>query len=222
MAVIAIDGPAGAGKSSVSREVAEKLGFQYLDTGAMYRCAGLAAQRARLDLADREALASLLAELSIAFQGERVLLNGEDVSTEIRTPAMDKAASEISAIPMVRERLTELQRSLGRNSNIVAEGRDMGTVVFPDAELKIFLTASTEARARRRWNQLKESGQEIPLEKLVEEIEARDRADSSRACAPLKPAPDAIIIDTTHMTRQEVVEAILTLARKHVPGSVTQ
>ncbi len=218
MAVIAIDGPAGAGKSSVSREVARRLEFQYLDTGAMYRCVGLAAKEAGVSLDDPKGLEPLLACLSMAFRGPRVLLNGRDVTDQIRTPEIDRAASRVSALAEVRRRLTELQRAMAQEQDLVAEGRDMGTVVFPHAELKVFLTASPEARARRRWLQLRQGGVEIPLERLMEEIEARDRADSSRAIAPLRPAEDAVVVDTTAMEQEEVVERVVELARSRIPG----
>ncbi len=217
MAIIAIDGPAGAGKSSVSREVARRLGFSYLDTGAMYRCAALAAHRKGVDLDDVDGLALLLDGLSIEFKGGRVLLNGEDVSEAIRTPEMDKMASAISSMKVVRKRLTALQREIGRSGDIVAEGRDMGTVVFPDADLKIFLTASPEARARRRWKQLQDAGREASLENIIAEIEERDRADSSRAIAPLRRAADAVLVDSTGLSKEETVAAIVELARERIP-----
>ncbi len=217
MAIIAIDGPAGAGKSSVSREVARRLGFSYLDTGAMYRCAALAAHRKGVDLDDVDGLALLLDGLSIEFKGGRVLLNGEDVSEAIRTPEMDKMASAISSMKVVRKRLTALQREIGRSGDIVAEGRDMGTVVFPDADLKIFLTASPEARARRRWKQLQDAGREASLENIIAEIEKRDRADSSRAIAPLRRAADAVLVDSTVLSKEETVAAIVELARERIP-----
>ena len=207
--IIAIDGPAGAGKSTISKEIAKRLGFTYLDTGAMYRACGLYVVSMGEDPSDEKKVRYLLANIKIEFQDSRIFLNGEDVSLKIRTPEIDEAASKISRLKSVREKLTELQRQIAKDKDIVAEGRDMGTVVFPDAEVKIFLDASPEERARRRKRQLEESGQIISFEIILHQIKKRDKADSTRALAPLTAAPDAVIIDTTEMKPESVIERII-------------
>lgn len=206
--IVTIDGPSGAGKSTISQLLAGKLGYAYLDTGAMYRAVGLKIERTGNNC-DSESLAQLLANIDLQLQpvgGEtKVILDGEDVSEAIRTPEMSMTASRVSAIPAVREKLTTLQQEIGRRGKVVAEGRDMGTVVFPLAAWKFFLDATPEERARRRVLQLREKGQQVDEKETLALIIDRDQADSNRALAPLKPAEDAVIIDSSKMTIAEVV-----------------
>lgn len=215
---IAIDGPAGAGKSSVARAVAKKLGFIYIDTGALYRSIGVAALRKGYKTDDAEKVISLLPgiELSIRFvDGEqRVILNGEDVSRDIRLPEASMAASNVSAIPEVRSFLLNMQKKLAGENNCLMDGRDIGTVILPDAELKIFLTASPEVRADRRYKELIEKGTPKDYDELLQEIIQRDYNDSHRAVAPLKPAEDAVTVDTSDMSFDEVTEKIISLAKE--------
>lgn len=215
---IAIDGPAGAGKSSVARAVAKKLGFIYIDTGALYRSIGVAALRKGYKTDDAKKVISLLPgiELSICFvDGEqRVILNGEDVSRDIRLPEASMAASNVSAIPEVRSFLLDMQKKLARENNCLMDGRDIGTVILPDAELKIFLTASPEVRADRRYKELIEKGTPKDYDELLQEIIQRDYNDSHRAVAPLKPAEDAVTVDTSDMSFDEVTEKIISLAKE--------
>lgn len=214
---IAIDGPAGAGKSSIARAASERLGFLYVDTGALYRTVALGALKQGLTPEDTEEIIALLPELDVALKfvdGEqRVFLNGEDVSEDIRLPEVSGAASTVSAIPKVREFLFDLQQDLARKNDVLMDGRDIGTVVLPDAQLKIFLTATPEERARRRYEQLKEK-EGITYEDVLKDLNQRDYNDSHRAIAPLKQAEDAVLLDTTNMSFEEVVEAILTLAKE--------
>ncbi len=211
--IIAIDGPAGAGKSTVSRLLARRLGIPYINTGAMYRAAGLKAKRLGIDFSDTESLKKMLDETEIEFVWkdgrERLYLDGEDVTDELYTPEAGKAASDISKVPVVREKLVELQRRIGREKGGVLEGRDIGTVVFPDADFKFFITASVEERARRRWRELQEKGIKIDYEDVLKDVEYRDKQDSSREVAPLRKADDAIEIDTTDLGIEEVLEKIL-------------
>jgi cytidylate kinase len=216
--IVTIDGPSGAGKSTISKLLAAKLHFTYLDTGAMYRAVGLQVERSGLDLEaekSREKLVKLLDILDMALapgeegQETRVFLHGEDVSDAIRTPEMAMVASRVSAEPEVRKKLTEMQRALGNKGAIVAEGRDMGTIVFPDAKYKFFLDATPAERAQRRQKQLLEQGQRLEYEELLAQIRKRDRDDSSRSLAPLKPAPDAVVIDSSQMSIDEVVSFML-------------
>ncbi|MBU2537325.1 MAG: (d)CMP kinase [Proteobacteria bacterium] len=213
-AIVTIDGPSGAGKSTISRGLAARLHFTYLDTGAMYRAVGLALTRQGIDLADTDAIKKCLEtiELDLVPNGDddvRVLLNGEDVSQTIRTPEMGMVASRVSANPLVREKLTFLQRQLGEKGGIVAEGRDMGTVVFPKAFRKFFLNASAEERARRRQAQLAEKGQSVDYQEILDQISKRDYDDSRRQLAPLKPADDAIIVDSSSMDPEAVIACML-------------
>ena len=217
--VVTIDGPSGAGKSTISRALARRLDLTYLDTGAMYRAVGLKAKRQGIDLDDTEGLRAMLATLDLRLEPNshddvRVLLDGEDVSHAIRTPDMAMVASKVSANQAVREKLTTLQREIGLRGRIVAEGRDMGTVVFPDAECKFFLDASAEERARRRQDQLREKGQEVDYSDILQQIIKRDHDDSSRALAPLRPADDAVIVDSSRMSIDEVVEFMLGCLQK--------
>jgi CMP/dCMP kinase len=207
--IVAIDGPAGAGKSTVARQLAGRLGFTIIDTGAIYRAVALAARRAGVAWDDDEGLGKLLdAGLKLKFDGERVLLRGEDVTEAIRTPEISRGASVVSARPVVRQKLLQLQRDLGRASarGSVLEGRDIGTVVFPDAQVKFFLTASDGARAQRRYAELADRGLSVPLDEVLSEQRRRDKDDTERAIAPLRAAQDAIVVDTTGLDLGEVVE----------------
>jgi len=216
--IVTIDGPSGAGKSTISKLLAAELHYTYLDTGAMYRVVGLQVERSGFDLEaenGREKLVQLLATLEMTMapgeegQETRVFLHGEDVSDAIRTPEMAMVASRVSAEPEVRKKLTEMQRTIGQNGAIVAEGRDMGTIVFPEASYKFFLDATPAERAKRRQQQLMEQGQRVEYGELLTQIQKRDRDDSSRALAPLKPAPDAVVIDSSEMSIDEVVSFML-------------
>ena len=215
---IAIDGPAGSGKSSVSKEVAKKLGFTYIDTGAMYRAVGLAVVNYGFNTKDKEKVLSILDDIDITLEnsndGQKIFLNGKDVSDEIRLPIISVAASNVAVIPEVRLKLVELQRELAKTCSVVMDGRDIGTYVLPDAELKIFLTASVEERARRRYKELCEKGVECDYESVKADMEYRDKNDSGREMAPLKAADDGIIVDTTNLTIDETIERIVDEARK--------
>ena len=202
--IVTIDGPAGAGKSSVAQTLARRVGFQFLDTGAMYRAITLAAKRVGLDWADRNALVALAAQQTISFRDDRTLLGDEDVSTEIRANEISQLVCHAANNPGVRELLVARQRELGAGMNLVTEGRDQGTVVFPDAELKIYLTASPEERARRRWLDLQRRGETVDLAELLAQQIARDASDSARDVGPLKPADDALELITDGLTREQV------------------
>ena len=210
---IAIDGPSGAGKSTLARRCAAAFGFLYADTGAIYRTVGLAAVRAGIDRKDGQAVAGLLPGLKIEMkydaQGEqRMYLNGEDVSDAIRMPEISLAASDVSSLPVVRQFLLEMQRGLARTQSVLMDGRDIGTVVLPDADLKVFLTASAEERARRRVLQLQEKGVTEDYEKVLQEIRYRDEQDMNRETAPLRQAEDAVLLDTTDLSYDESFAAI--------------
>ena len=209
---IAIDGPAGAGKSTISKAVAKKLGFVYIDTGAMYRAIGLAAVRRGIETTDAEGVKSILDDVEIGIKhsegGQLIFLNGEDVSEEIRLPEISVAASNVAVIPEVRLKLVELQRALAEKEDVVMDGRDIGTYVLPDAEVKIFLTASVEERARRRCRELLEKGVETDFEAVKADMEYRDKNDSGREFAPLKAAEDSIYLDNTELSIDEAVERI--------------
>lgn len=210
--VVAIDGPAGAGKSTVARRLAARLGYQLLDTGAIYRAVALLARRQGIPWDDEARLAGLAGGLDVGFRldGElnRVLVNGEDVTAAIRTPEMSQGASRVSALPAVRAALLGLQRRLGAGGGVVAEGRDIGTVVFPDSPAKFFVTASPEVRARRRYQELAAAGQPVDEQATLDEVIERDRRDETRAAAPLKQAADALRIDTSVLTIEQVVETL--------------
>ena len=204
--IVTIDGPSGVGKSTLSRKVAAALGYTYLDTGAMYRAVGLCLQQLQIDLTDEQAVASTLAGLDLQLLPAKqedgdvgVVVNGQDVSSAIRTPEAGMLASRVSAIPVVRKRLTEMQQVLGHKGKIVAEGRDTGTVVFPDARWKFYLEADLGERARRRVAQLRSAGQEVDAQELLAMITKRDRDDQERTLAPLQKADDALSIDTTSL-----------------------
>ena len=210
---IAIDGPSGAGNSTLARRCAAAFGFLYADTGAIYRTVGLAAVRAGIDRKDERAVAGLLPGLKIEMkydaQGEqRMYLNGEDVSDAIRMPEISLAASDVSSLPVVRQFLLEMQRGLARTQSVLMDGRDIGTVVLPDADLKVFLTASAEERARRRVLQLQEKGVTEDYEKVLQEIRYRDEQDMNRETAPLRQAEDAVLLDTTELSYDESFAAL--------------
>ncbi len=216
---VAIDGPAGAGKSTIAKAVAASFGFIYVDTGAIYRTVGLAVRRTGADPHDAPAVEAILPDLAIRFDygpdgTQRMFLNGEDVSREIRLPEISMYASAVSAIPSVRAFLLDMQRDTARAGSVVMDGRDIGTVVLPDAGLKIFLTASLEARAKRRMAELEGKGEHCTLEEVTLDMAARDRNDASRAAAPLKAADDAVLLDTTAMTLQESIDCVCALVRE--------
>jgi cytidylate kinase len=208
--IVAVDGPAGAGKSSASRALARRLGFRYVDTGAMYRAVAVVARDGAVPIDDDGALGLLLRGLvfELGQDGERMLVNGRDVTAAIREPDVGELASRVSTRPLVRERLVALQRDLGAAGGIVMEGRDIGTVVFPAAAVKLYLTAEPAARARRRAAELGERGMVVDEAGLARELAERDRRDQTRAHSPLRPAADAIVLDTTHLTLAGVVDAM--------------
>jgi len=211
--VVAIDGPAASGKGTVAKRVADALGFHYLDSGALYRLVALQALRERVDHADETAVAAIARELDCSFAGGRLWLAGGDVTDDVRDEAVSAAASRVAVHAAVRAALFERQRGFRRRPGLVAEGRDMGTVVFPDAAVKIFVTASAEERAARRGKQLAEKGIDVNIQCLLRDIRDRDQRDGKRAVAPLKPAGDATVLDTTGMTIEAVVAAVLARAR---------
>ncbi len=211
---IAIDGPSGAGKSTIARAAAKRFGFIYVDTGAIYRTVGLAAYRGGIDRRDASAVEALLPQLEIAMRytdaGEQhMYLNGEDVTALIREPEISICASDVAALPAVRAFLMELQRRMARENSVIMDGRDIGTVVLPDAEVKIFLTASAEARARRRLLELEQKGMKQSFDEVLRDIEYRDEQDSHRAAAPLKKAEDAIAVDTSELNFDESLELVV-------------
>jgi cytidylate kinase len=207
--VIAIDGPSASGKGTIAERVAQRLGFHMLDSGALYRLTALLAMNKGVDLADEAAVAALAASLPAEFRGGEIWLDGEKVSQAIRAEEIGVGASKVAALPAVREALLARQRAYARAPGLVADGRDMGTVVFPAARTKVFLTASAEARAERRYKQLIEKGNSANLAALVRDMRARDERDTQRAVAPLKPAPEALVLDSTRLNIDQVVEAVL-------------
>lgn len=218
MIAVAIDGPAGAGKSTIAKKVSSALGYVYVDTGAIYRAVGLACIKNGIDEGDKDAVAKLLQEIDISIvflNGEQhILLNDEDVSEDIRTENVSMAASAVSAIPEVRKFLLDLQRNFAKRDNVIMDGRDIGTVVLPNAQVKIFLTASPEIRAKRRVLQLEEKGEEADYTKVLTDIVKRDYNDSNREIAPLKPADNAVIVDTSDMTLEESVKKVSDIIRE--------
>ena len=226
--VVAIDGPSGAGKSTVARAVAERLGYLYVDSGAMYRAVGLAALERGLDPHDAEKVAACARPLEISLEkaaagapdsGARVRVDGRDVTDAIRRPPVAQAASVVATIPAVRELLVAQQQRIGAGGGIVMEGRDIGTVVFPRAELKVFVTASVDERARRRYEQQREQGVLTSLEKTGQEVCERDERDTTRKVSPLVQAPDAVYLESTALTAEDVVDVIVRLAEKKVEES---
>ena len=216
---VAIDGPSGAGKSTLARSAAARLGYLYVDTGAIYRTIGCAAARRGIDPGDQAAVVAMLPDLSIRLTyGEdglqHMALNGEDVTGEIRLPEISRYASQVSAYPEVRAYLLEMQRQLAREHSVIMDGRDIGTVVLPDAEVKVFLTASAEERARRRMLELEQRGTPEPYEDILRAIEERDWNDTHRAAAPLRRAEDAVVLDTTDLDFAQSEEALLDIIRK--------
>jgi len=207
--VIAIDGPSASGKGTVAALVAQALGFHYLDSGAIYRVAAYAAQRGEVSLEDEAALAELALHLQLRFTGGEVILDGEPVGDAIRSEAAGRAASRIAALPALRLALLERQRAFRQAPGLVADGRDMGSVVFPDARLKVFLTASAEERAQRRYKQLIEKGLDANLAPLLQDLRERDARDVARSAAPLQQTADAVLLDTTGLNIQQAVQQVL-------------
>ena len=211
--IVAIDGPAGAGKSTVAKRLAKELGYAYMDTGAMYRAFAWKVMKEGIDPSDEKKLERVLQDTSIELLEQdgrsSVLLNGVDVTDRIRTPELSQLASRVSTSKIVRERMVELQRDMGSHGGVVAEGRDIGTVVFPNAEVKVFLDASSEERARRRFEELRSQGREVTVEETLEEMEQRDRRDRERDVAPLRKAEDAVVIDSTQAGVDGVVGRIM-------------
>jgi cytidylate kinase len=217
---IAIDGPAGAGKSTIARRAAAELGFIYVDTGAMYRAIALGLQRCGADIESEASLNAALdgIEVSIGYEGgeQQVFLNGENVSKQIRTEEVSRIASTTSAKPQVRAKLTDLQRDLARRENVLMDGRDIGTMILPEAQLKIYLTASTRTRAERRYKEQLERGVQCSLAEIEKDIEERDYRDMHRETAPLRQAEDAVLVDSSEMTIEEVAERIIALAKERM------
>ncbi len=218
---IAIDGPAGAGKSTIAKLAAKELGFIYVDTGALYRTVGLAATLNNVEPKDSpevdELLNSIKVELTFNDKNEQiVLLNGEDVSSKIRTPEASMMASAISAVPAVRAYLLDLQRNIAKTNNVIMDGRDIGTVVLPDAKIKIFLTADPEARAKRRYDELIEKGMDVKYEDILADVIQRDYNDSHREIAPLKPAEDSITVNTTDYNLEQSVELLIKIMKENM------
>lgn len=219
---IAIDGPGGAGKSTIARAVAAELGFIYVDTGALYRAVGLNALRHGIDTRNIDGIVKMLDETDVSLSfvdGEqRVMLNGEDVSTAIRLPEASMAASNVSAIPAVRQFLFDLQRKIAEENNCLMDGRDIGSVVLPNADLKLFMTASPETRAQRRFDELKAKGEDVKYSEILDELNKRDYQDSHREIAPLKQAEDAILFDTSDLSFDEVKNKLIEMIKEIIDG----
>ena len=219
---VAVDGPAGAGKSTISRAAAAELGFIYVDTGALYRAVGVYALENGIPTDDAEAIAAMLGGVEVTLQfvdgAQLVLLNGRDVSAEIRTPAASMAASAVSAVPAVRDFLFETQRAIAREHSCIMDGRDIGTVVLPDAQVKVFLTASPELRARRRYDELIAKGQTVEYKDVLDDLRKRDYNDSHRAVAPLRPAPDGVILDNSDLDLPASVAALVAIIKEKTNG----
>ena len=218
MIQIAIDGPGGAGKSTISKAVAAKLGIVYVDTGALYRTVGYYVRSKNVDPHDRDGVGAILGEISIEVRyvdgAQHVFLNGEDLGDKIRTPEMSMYASAVSAIPSVRAFLLETQKDIARKNSVIMDGRDIGTVILPNADCKIYLTASAECRAKRRYDELIAKGQVVSYEDVLREMNERDTQDSTREVAPAQAAPDAILLDNTGMNLEESVDAVIRLVRE--------
>jgi CMP/dCMP kinase len=221
--VVAIDGPAGSGKSTAARLLAKRLGFTLVDTGALYRGIALAAREKGISWSDGDRLGVLAAEIKLAFKSgpegaTRLFIDGVDRSDDIRTPEISMGASDVSKHPQVRKALLGLQRDLGREGGVVLEGRDIGTVVFPDAETKVFLTASVETRAKRRELELKQLGHSVEFENILEDLRKRDAQDENRETAPLRVAEDAIVVDTTGLTIEDVIDRLVNIVNRGRSG----
>lgn len=216
---IAIDGPAGAGKSTLSRALAKKFGYIYVDTGALYRAVGLRALQKGI-LSDDKCIADMLSEITVEIKffdnSQHVFLNGDDVTSQIRSPEVSMAASRVSALPKVRAFLLDLQKDLAAKNNVVMDGRDIGTVVLPKAQIKIFLTASPQVRAERRYKEIIERGESVSYEKVLADIKKRDKDDSGREIAPLKPAENAVIVDTTDLSFEQSLETLISIVKEHI------
>ena len=217
---VAIDGPAGAGKSTIARAAAQTLGFVYVDTGALYRTIGLAVCRRGIPMDDADGIVSVLPEIRVELTyrdgAQRVLLDGEDVSDAIRTPQISAYASKVSAVPAVRTYLLDLQRDMAKKQAVIMDGRDIGTVILPDAPVKIFLTASPEARAARRCAELREKGQDVTVESVLADMQKRDAQDAGRAVAPLRQAEDAVRVDTSDLTLDQSIRTVLDVIRSRL------
>lgn len=216
---VAIDGPAGAGKSTIARAAAAALGFVYVDTGAIYRTLAVGVERAGVDAGDVRAVAELLPRLAVTLDWpedglQHMYLNGEDVTGQIREPKISQLTSRLSALPCVRDFLMETQRRIARSRSVVMDGRDIGTVVLPDAPVKIFLSASPEERAKRRWLELKSKGAEANFQEVYREMYQRDERDQNRSVAPLKPADDAELLDTSSLTLEQSIDAVITIIQR--------
>lgn len=215
---VAIDGPVGAGKSSIARTAAQRLGFIYADTGALYRSVGLFCHRNGVDMTDPAAIAGTLGSIKLEIRlvngVQHIFLNGEDVSEEIRLPEISMAASAVSAVPEVRASLLDTQRDIARKNNVIMDGRDIGTVVLPDAQVKIFLTASPEIRAKRRYDELRAKGSDVSFDEVLSDLNRRDYNDSHRAAAPLKQADDAVLADTSELDFGQSVELVCSLIKE--------
>ena len=220
MFAVAIDGPAGAGKSSVAKAAAQELGFIYVDTGAIYRTIALYVLRQGVDPHQASAVEALLPQVQVSLeytqQGQKMLLNGEDVTALIRTPEVSMATSACSAIPAVRAYLLQLQRDLAAENNVLMDGRDIGTVVLPDADVKIFLTASPEARAHRRYDEHLAKGEKVSYDDILQDVITRDYNDSHRAVAPLKQAEDAVLVDTTNLDLEQSIQTVMKIVEEKI------
>ncbi|RKY66005.1 MAG: (d)CMP kinase [Candidatus Latescibacterota bacterium] len=221
--IVAIDGPAASGKSTTARLVAERLGYRWVDTGAMYRALALKVVREKIKPWEEGRLREMLGRTEVRLEegdgGLRVLLDGEDVTDLVRSPEVTRAVSWVCALPFVREAMVQLQRRMAAGGGVVMEGRDIGTVVVPDAEVKVFLDADVRERARRRWRELREKGMDVSLEDVERELEERDRKDSAREHSPLRRAPDAILVDTTNLSVEEQVERIVRMVKAYVQAA---
>lgn len=221
---VAVDGPVGAGKSTIARAAAERLGFVYFDTGALYRAVGLYCSRNGVDLKNGADIAARLPEISLELKlingAQRVFLNGEDVSEEIRLPEISMAASAVSAVPEVRAALLDIQRSMARTNSVIMDGRDIGTVVLPNADVKIFLTARAEIRAKRRYDELLKKGVETTFESVLDDLNERDYNDSHRAAAPLKQAQDAVLADTSELDFEQSVALVCGIIEDTIKGQI--